>query len=53
MQWEKVRAAALIDRATPAVTTALRLNPELSAAHYAFGMLQYITGRRDAAGASR
>ena len=45
MRWEKVRDAALIDRATPEVTTALRLNPELSAAHYAFGMLLYITGQ--------
>jgi serine/threonine-protein kinase len=52
MRWEKVRDAALIDRATPEVTTALRLNPELSAAHYAFGMLLYITGKREAAAQS-
>ena len=52
MQWEKVRDAAVIARATPEVTTALRLNPELSAAHYAFGMLQYITGKREAAAQS-
>jgi tetratricopeptide (TPR) repeat protein/TolB-like protein len=48
-QWEKLRDPALIDRATPEVTTALRLDPESSAAHYASGMLQYITGRRDGA----
>ena len=52
MRWEKIRDSALIDRATPAVTTALRLDPELSAAHVAFGMLHYITGKRDAAAQS-
>jgi serine/threonine protein kinase/tetratricopeptide (TPR) repeat protein len=49
MRWERVRDAALIERATPAVTKALQLDPELSAAHYANGMLLNITGRRDAA----
>jgi tetratricopeptide (TPR) repeat protein len=48
-QWERLRDPALIDRATPEVTAALRLDPDSSAAHYASGMLQYITGRRDGA----
>jgi tetratricopeptide (TPR) repeat protein len=49
MRWEKTRDPALIDRATPEVMTALRLDSASSAPYYAQGMLQYITGRRDAA----
>lgn len=52
IRYERTRDQALIERATPAVAAALRLDPESSAAHSASGYLQYVIGRREAAVAS-
>jgi tetratricopeptide (TPR) repeat protein len=51
-RYERTRDATLIDRARAAVSSALRLDAELSAAQYASGYLQYVIGRREAAIAS-
>lgn len=48
-QYERTRDQTLVDRATAAVSSALRLDAEMSAAQYASGYLQYVIGRRDAA----
>jgi tetratricopeptide (TPR) repeat protein len=52
MQYERTREGAIVGRAASAITEALRIDPELSAAHSAFAYLQAVTGRRDAAVAS-
>ena len=52
MQYERARDARLIDRATAAVSSALRLDAGLSATQYAAGYLQYVTARREVAIAS-
>ena len=51
-RYERTRDATMIDRATAAVSSALRIDAELSAAQYASGYLQYVIGRREAAIAS-
>jgi serine/threonine-protein kinase len=52
MRYERTRDGALVERATSAITEALRIDPELSAGQTAFAYLQAVTGRRDAAAAS-
>lgn len=49
MRYERTRDRSLIDRANSAVSTALRLDAEQSAAQYASGYQQYVIGRREAA----
>jgi eukaryotic-like serine/threonine-protein kinase len=46
-RYERTRDSSLIDRASAAVATALRLDARLSASQYASGYLQYVTGRRE------
>ena len=52
MRYERTRDASLIERANIAVSAALRLDPDSSAAQYASGYQQYADGRREAAIAS-
>jgi tetratricopeptide (TPR) repeat protein/TolB-like protein/predicted Ser/Thr protein kinase len=52
MRYERTRDASLLERANAAVSAALRLDPDLSAAQYASGYQQYVNGRREAAIAS-
>jgi tetratricopeptide (TPR) repeat protein len=51
-RFERTRDRQLLDRANTAISTALKLDADSSAARYAFGYFQYATGARDAAAAS-